>query len=155
MKFSAGGIDWDVSVNVQLIKDAQKHLDVDLCDLPSDFELLQRLRSDDVLLVNCLYLICQQQCKDNSITDEDFGRLMAGDVIEKAEKAFWAAMLFFFRGARREQLEKQIQLASKMEKAALSEMTDERGQALVNKVQRAAGKTLDEILSEESFTKGV
>ena len=146
------GQSWEVVVSVGTAKACRTLLDIDICDLPTDFDLVQRLRVDDVLLANVLYVCCKEQAESRGVSDEAFGGLLVGDVIEQAEAALWEALTFFFRGVRREQLVKAIQIQKDLEAGALAELTPERQAGLIRKVKQAAGKTIDEILKEASYT---
>ena len=68
-------------------------LGVDLMDLSGGDAkpgtgLLYRLIADPVLLVDVLYVVCKDQTETAGVTDEQFGRAMAGDAIDGATKAF-------------------------------------------------------------------
>jgi len=47
-----------------------------------------RLIADPVLLVDVLYVVCKEQADDANVTDEQFGRSMAGDAVDAATRAF-------------------------------------------------------------------
>ena len=83
---------WTVTLNVYAVKKVRDLLGVDLLDLGGDAKddngLLYRLIADPVLLVDVLYVVCQEQADEANVTDEQFGRAMAGDAIDGATKAF-------------------------------------------------------------------
>jgi len=84
---------WTITLNVYAVKKVRDLLNVDLLDLGGDQAetgngLLYRLIADPVLLVDVLYVICKDQADGASVTDEQFGRAMAGDVIDAATRAF-------------------------------------------------------------------
>jgi len=83
---------WTVTLNVYAVKKVRDLLQVDLLDLGGDAKdgngLLYRLIADPVLLVDVLYVVCQEQADEANVTDEQFGRAMAGDAIDGATKAF-------------------------------------------------------------------
>jgi len=93
------GREWLVDVTVATIQDARKTLGVDLIDAAG--EVLARLQSDPVLLVDVLYVVCRDQAGAEGVSDDAFGRLMAGDVIDEATTALLEAMLNFFPKLRR------------------------------------------------------
>jgi len=94
------GRSWTVTLNVWTVKKVRDLLQVDLLDLggapstsPGSGEtpgngLLYRLIADPVLLVDVLYVVCQEQADEAGVTDEQFGRAMSGDAIDGATKAF-------------------------------------------------------------------
>ena len=96
------GKDWTIDVNVNTLKRVKSALDVDLMELVSDTRFVDRLTADPCLLVDILYVICQPQCLEAGISDEQFGRRMAGDAIEDATGALLGDFVDFFPGRKRE-----------------------------------------------------
>ncbi len=92
------GIEWSLSVNIGTIQDVRDTLNFDILE---SGDVLQKIGSDMVLLVNTIYVICKDQADKRSITDREFGRAMAGDAIEMASKAFTDDYIDFFPTARR------------------------------------------------------
>ena len=94
------GRSWTVTLNVWTVKKVRDVLSVDLLDLGGDPStslragdepgngLLYRLIADPVLLVDVLYVVCKEQADEAGVTDEQFGRAMAGDAIDGATRAF-------------------------------------------------------------------
>ena len=88
------GRTWTLEVTVATVKRVRALCKVDLYSIveldknnkPSA-ELLERLSSDPVLLVDVLFAVCKPQADKLGITDEDFGESMAGDAIEHATTA--------------------------------------------------------------------
>ena len=85
---------WTITLNVYAVKKVRDLLRVDLLDLGGGEEakpgvgLLYRLIADPVLLVDVLYVVCKEQADGANVTDEQFGRSMAGDAIDAATRAF-------------------------------------------------------------------
>ena len=88
------GRNWNLALNVWTVKAVRDLLGVDLLDLGADRpaghekNLLLRLIGDPVLLVDVVYVLCKDQADAAGVTDEQFGRAMAGDVIDQATKGF-------------------------------------------------------------------
>lgn len=80
-----GGRTWTVSVNVDSIRRVRALLTVDLLDVLGG-KLVEKLIGDPILLVDVIYAICKPEADTLGITDEDFGRAMAGDAIDLATK---------------------------------------------------------------------
>ena len=90
---------WEVAINVATIKRVKGLLDVDLMGSMQG-ELLKKLVSDPVLLVDVLYVVCKPQAEAAGVTDEQFGEAMAGDAIERATTALLEELVDFFPSPR-------------------------------------------------------
>ena len=126
-KFSdAKDREWIVDVTVGTIKKVRKALDIDLAD-PSGADV-NRMVDDPVLLVDTLWLLCEDQAKEKKITDEDFGRGLVGDPIELATTALLDAVADFFPGPKRSLLrkatEKMTAIRRKAEAIAMEKIDD-------------------------------
>lgn len=112
------GRSWNVEVNVAAIKRARTLADVNLLEVVEG-TLVDRLIRDPVLLCDCLYAVCKPQADERSITDEEFGRAMAGDAIEHATAALLEELVSFCPSPRdRKTLGRVIQATQNvMEKA--------------------------------------
>jgi len=78
---------WNVEINVDAIKRVRGTCGVDLLDASDKQKsLLTDLATDPVLLVDVIYVVCKPQADDRGVSDEDFGRAMAGDAIDRARR---------------------------------------------------------------------
>ena len=132
---------WEVAINVTAVKRIRGLLGIDLYALVDDgFKSLSKLVSDPVTLADVLYCLCKDQADRQSITDEDFGRALSGDVITQAADAFVEELIDFFPDARaRASLRKAI----------------EAGKAVRDKVISHAEKILDSINPETEAQKWI
>jgi hypothetical protein len=80
------GREWAIAINVTSIKRVRDLLKVDLLDIVEG-KLIERLIADPVLLCDVIYVVCKSDVDAQGISDEDFGRAMAGNAIEHATKA--------------------------------------------------------------------
>lgn len=95
------GRQWTVTINVDAIRRVRSLVDVNLLDVLDDgCKLLAQLHDDPVLLVDVIYCVCKPEADAKNITDEDFGRAMAGDAIGNATAALLAELSDFFPNAR-------------------------------------------------------
>jgi len=80
------GRDWVVEINVAALKRAKGLTGTDLLALAVslDTRVADELASDPILLCDVLYAVCKPQADERGVSDEDFGRAMAGDAIEAA-----------------------------------------------------------------------
>ena len=147
---NAGRI-WTVAVNVAAIKRVRAICDVDLNAIvemdeknnPST-KLLEKLATDPVLLVDVLYAVCKNEADAQSITDEDFGRAMAGDVIDHATAALLDEIVNFFPEAKRQAFQKILSATRRFEKIAREKLesliSDGRfEEELVSKLEQLTG----------------
>ena len=64
--------------------------------------------SDPILLCDVLYVVCKPQADDQGVTDEEFGRAMAGDAIDEGTTALLEELVDFFPQAKRRVLAKAL-----------------------------------------------
>lgn len=87
---------WTLCIHVTAVKRCRALVDIDLYKLiESGFEGLNALLSDPISLVDVLYVLCMDDCKAQGVSDEDFGRGMAGDAIRHAGEAFVEELINF------------------------------------------------------------
>jgi len=132
---------WEIAINVAAVKRIRGLLGIDLYALVDDgFKSLSKLVSDPVTLADVLYCLCKEQADKQSISDEDFGRALAGDAITHAADAFVEELIDFFPDARaRASLRKAI----------------EAGKTVRDKVLSHAEKILDSIDPETEAKKWI
>jgi hypothetical protein len=88
------GRTWTVAIDVAAIKRVRSLIGYDLLAV-LDGTGTQALVSDPVLLVDVLYALCRPETDRLAVTDEDFGRSMAGDAIEHATQALLEELVSF------------------------------------------------------------
>jgi hypothetical protein len=85
---------WTIEVNVAAVKRVRGLVGVDLLEIVEG-TLIEKLIRDAVLLCDVIYALCQPQADERSVSDEDFGRAMAGDAIESATTALLEELVSF------------------------------------------------------------
>lgn len=85
---------WTVAINVAAIKRVRDLTGVDLMEV-LDGSLIEKLIRDPVLLCDVIYVVCRPEAEARSVSDEDFGRAMAGDAIEHATTALLDELVNF------------------------------------------------------------
>lgn len=90
------GRTWNVEINVAALKRIKGLTGVDLLEA-LDGTLIERLVRDPVLLCDVLYAACKIEADQHAppISDEEFGRAMAGDAIEHATAALLDEIVSF------------------------------------------------------------
>jgi hypothetical protein len=127
------GREWTIDVTIGQIKRVRDLVKVNLYALFQ--EEAKRLFSDPVLLVDTLYVLCQQQAEARKMSDEDFGRIFEGDVLEAAANALLEAVLDFFPSSRRTIL-----------RATVDKSNELASQAMTKAAQKIASLTLTDLL---------
>ena len=145
------GRTWTLVVNVAAIKrvralcgvDLNAIVEIDKNNNPTA-ELLERLSTDPVLLVDVLYAVCKPECDQKGVSDEDFGAAMAGDAIEQATAALLDEVVDFFPTAKRAALQKILAATRRIEALAKKKLEDilesaEFEEKLVSELERSTG----------------
>lgn len=88
------GRTWMVSITVDAIKRVRGLLEIDLLEVIGG-KLIDRLIADPVLLCDIVYAVCKPEADSQGVSDEDFGRAMAGDAIEHATTALLEELVSF------------------------------------------------------------
>lgn len=118
---------WAIAVHVAAVKKVRGLLGLDLYSLVDDrFQGLGKLLSDPVTLVDVLYVLCKDEADKLGVTDEDFGRAMAGDAIEHASAAFLEEFTDFFPDPRVRAGIRKVLEAGKATRAAILTLAESR-----------------------------
>ena len=88
------GRQWSVEINVTAIKRVRGLTGEDLMQV-IEGTLIEKLIRDPVLLCDVVYAICKPEADARSISDEEFGKAMAGDAIEAATTAVLEELVGF------------------------------------------------------------
>lgn len=88
------GRSWTVEVNVAALKRVRGLAGVDLMQV-IEGTLIEKLIRDPVLLCDVVCALCKPQADERKVTDEEFGRAMAGDAIEAATTAVLEELVGF------------------------------------------------------------
>lgn len=143
--------EWHLDITVNELRRVKKMVDLDLLDL-EEGRTIARLANDPILLVDVLWILCEDQAQKEGITDEQFGRSLRGEVIEHATEALFEALTDFFPPQRQILLRKLIETARTMgqkERAlvemyvnspALEEFMDQQIEELKQKLETALKK---------------
>ena len=93
------GRTWTITINVDAIKRVRGLLQVNLLEV-IEGKLIDRLIGDPVLLCDVLFALVKPEAETKQISDEDFGRAMAGDSIDHATTALLEELVSFFPSPR-------------------------------------------------------
>ncbi len=112
------GRQWSVEINVAALKRVRGLTGTDLMQV-IEGTLIEKLIRDPVLLCDVVYALCKPEADTRSVSDEDFGKAMAGDAIEAATTAVLEELVGFCPSPRdRANLGRVLQATKKvMERA--------------------------------------
>ena len=92
---------WTVTIHVTAVKRVRAMAGVDLYGLVDEkLEGIAKLLSDPCGLVDVLYVLCKDEADKLGVSDEDFGRSLGGDSLERASTAFLEELTDFFPDPR-------------------------------------------------------
>jgi len=152
---------WRLDLNITAIKRVKSLTEVDLLD-DAYGDTLVELGQDVIKLVDCLYAIVKPQADALSVTDEDFGEALAGDVINDATNSFIASLVEFFPSEKKRQAfraiwEKTQEAVETGEEELIkvieSEEMAKMNQATVDRMKAELWQVVGGSTSGEKFTK--
>ena len=112
------GREWAITIDVGAIKRVMKApiehlgepLKVNLLALVEpDSDLLKKVIAYPPLVCDIAYALCKPQCDEKNISDEEFGRAMGGDVLEKVLDLVLEETVDFFPKWRRTVLKRVLE----------------------------------------------
>jgi hypothetical protein len=147
------GRTWTIAINVNAIKRVRDLAKVNLLEA-ADGKLFERLIDDSVLLVDAIYAACKPEADAASVTDEDFGRAMAGDAIEHATAAMLEELAAFFPKGKRQILTEILSTLKAMEEksqaAAMRRLESGAAEQLMERAIAEHDRALQKMLSGSS-----
>jgi len=106
---------WEVDINTTTISRVRKRLTINLLELVlHNNELIDKL-ADPVLLVDVLFVLCEDQCQKAGVSDEDFGRALSRDNVEQGLDLILEGVVNFSPRALRPAYQKVLEKARKYE----------------------------------------
>lgn len=146
------GRDWDVIVDVPNLKLVRERCHFELGKLLADnFKRLDELAEDPVLLVDVLFVLCEEQAKEKKVAPEEFGRSLTGDAIGAAYDALRDAYADFCPSQRAKPLRALAEKIKAFDKAvtekALAAVEGLDVEALLTTSNRSAGNAAVSVVS--------
>ena len=125
------GRTWTVDINVATLKRVRGLTGVDLMQV-IEGTLIEKLIRDPVLLCDVVYAVCKPEADAAKVSDEEFGKAMAGDAIEAATTAVLEELVGFCPSPRdRANLGRVLKATNRvMEKAR--DLTEKRIETLTS-----------------------
>lgn len=94
---------------------------VDLVRLLED-SFGDRMKRDYLALCDVLYLLCKEQATRRGVSEEDFGRGLAGDVIDQATEALFLAFTDRLPSRERKQIVAQLRGGQALEARLIDQL---------------------------------
>ena len=110
---------WTLHITVDTIKRVRALTGTDLLAVAGG-DLLERLSTDPILLADVIYACMQPEADAKQVSDVDFGRALAGDVIGAATTALLQDIVDFFPAPKRALLAKALGKLGEVQTAALA-----------------------------------
>ena len=147
---------WAITVNVAAVKRVRELLQVNLLEIADQkARLLERLVDDPCLLCDILYCLVKPEADAKNITDEDFGRALAGDALGAATDALLSEIADFFPKGRREILQKILgKLTALQDKATSLALVKLDDPALDRQMEAELKAAMDAIAGPTTSTSG-
>jgi len=136
------GRTWTLVINVDAIKRVRSVASVNLMEAVEG-NLIERLVADPVLLCDVIYAVAKPEADANQVSDEEFGRSMAGDAIENATTALLEELVDFFPRDRRRLLGKALQKLNKLNQMAVNAVEQKLDSGEMEKQMEAALAAFD------------
>ncbi len=146
--------DWRVRVDVTTIRNVRelKTKDgeaIDLGSLAKAAENFIAMADDPCLLCNVLFVLCEEQASSRDVSDEDFGRLLAGDVIEHAAMALEEAITDFFPQQKRSLLQRLRKKVDRVQEAGINLVSEKlESPNLEARILAKMKETMDKTINE-------
>lgn len=110
----SNGRSWPVAINVAAMKRVRDLAKVNLYELLDEkMEKYAALVNDPMTFVDVLFILCMDEAKKENVSDESFGRAMAGDALEAAVDAFTEELIDFFPQAQTRKSLRKVTAAAK------------------------------------------
>lgn len=135
------GREWEVAIDVTAVGDLKDRL-----KLRVGTAEFHEAMGDPCQVANILYVLCEDQCKKAGVDDREFGRGLAGDVIERANDALYEAYVLFSPSDRRKPL-KLVADKGKTVGAALTRAKTAQAEALAAIPDDLLGAALEKLVA--------
>lgn len=144
------GTEWKIVLDVGLIQEVKDELGINLSVNGKDSSWINAVLNDHSVLVNILYILCQDQIKELGLSPRDFGRRFTEEVLDKAGDALLETVPSFGRRSRigqtlRDQMPK---LLKKAEDEAIKIIQQKTAEAMEKPFQDSNSPTNSPALPE-------
>ena len=128
---------WTLAITIDTVKRVRALTGTDLLSVAGG-DLLERLSTDAVLLADILYAVVKPEADAKQVSDVDFGRALAGDVIGLATTALLEDIIDFFPAPKRALLAKALGKMNEVQDLALAAASRRLDAVVVDDLVNAA-----------------
>ena len=133
------GKSWGIRIDRSMLRAVQKSTSILLTDLAlDDFALLKQICSDPLLAGDILWIVCQEQAAERSMSEQDFEKATDGDCFEGAVITLVEAVADFFPEPQRGLMHKMIASGKEsypQQVEMMKQLVDLENQDLTRKIQ--------------------
>lgn len=151
------GNEWTLAFTIGNARSIKQKLKLDFANV-WDGVALKAIGTDQDKLVSVLWMLCQEQASERSLTEEKFLDLFTGSVIEAAGLALEEAIVLFCQPASRPALRASLDQSQKamrrVGQTAEAKVQSDKFTAVVETALAKAGAAMDSKL-EELSTSGI
>jgi hypothetical protein len=115
--------EWTIEIDSAAIKRVRTLANINLLNI-IDGSLHRQFEVDPTLLVDAVYCVCKPQADARGVTDEQFGRAMRGDAIERAATALMEDLADFFPSGKRQMLKKVLSKVTALTDKAIQQANE-------------------------------
>ena len=148
---------WRLELNYALAKRLRDVTGLDFVNY-HDGKALLAIHESDEKLVQVLWLLCQEQARDQGIDEEEFGRGLGGDGLEQAIAALEEALVNFSRPAKRQALvairDKAHELVKAQQQLAETKIRSPKFQRALEKKIHSVSEEIDRRIESSLSTPG-
>lgn len=121
------GQSWNVELTIGVIENIKDKLNVDLFDpVGEDHQLIVDLApispKNIKLFIDIIWVVCEDQCKDRSLSSSEFGSLLNADSLKQIYSAFYEEWELFFQSLGRKDLGEKIRKMKSLIQEGVEEM---------------------------------
>ncbi len=136
------GASWSIDLSVGIMEEVKGKIGIDLLDPIGEnnvlaVDLAPTEAKNIMLFVNMLFLLCEDQCKERSVSSSQFGRLLNLSSLQGSYEAFFKEWEDFFLSLGRKEVTEAIR--------KVKELTVEMTLEIVEKIKKVSVKDIQKV----------
>ena len=133
---------WDIDITIGAVKRVLDMIKINLLEPDKgEVPVLQRLGTDEILLIDTIFAIISPQAKSLNVSDEEFGASIGGKAVMDAQEAFYEELADFFQSRGRTDRAEMVAVQKKTIDVATKLVTEKiKAINIEEYVKQASGK---------------